>query len=234
MRSMNRVLLVCALLLVVVTGQLKFSSQLNLDRNFDWFAGGAYTAKGQWLSKFTYDIYSPLQSVDATLYVDPDNSIVSIQIAGYANQWITNTGFYATFPKFHGMCFYSDFNTSRYVRSYKEANCTNGGIIKNHYFGLVRDPAACDYYGATEIDTITYFLPKRERVHQYSYVLPSYIPMPVSIIAKYFGTFKSESVTDGVNYTATALPSECSPSVHNPMSYCGFFMPDTNNYTMYY
>lgn len=230
---MSRILLACISFLVMVTAQIKSSSRMNLERNFDWFAGGVYTAKGQWSTKFTYDIYTPLESVDATLYVDPNNSVISIQIAGYANQWITDTGFYATFPSIPKTCFYSDFNTSRYVRSYKEANCTNAGIIKNHYFGLIRDPAACNYYGATEIDTITSFLPKRERVHQYSYVLPSYIPL-ISIIAKYFGTFKSGFETEGVNHTATALPAECISPIISLRSFCEFFMPDTNNYTMYY
>lgn len=206
-----------------------------LDNFFDWTRGGTYTATGVWQTKFTFPAYTNLTTPNATLSVDPSTNLFVIQVDGYATQYVTNAGFFATFPSIPGACFYEDYNTTRFFTGYNEAFCTDNGVFTKKYSGLVRDPGACAYYGAASITTkTTYFPTKLERVSLYGYHLPSFIPVE-NVVAKYLGVFVTNSIVNGINTTATALPAACTAvPVSELPSYCDFFVPDGYDYTLYY
>jgi hypothetical protein len=93
----------------------------NLTTTFEWLDGGSYSGYGTLQRRYTYPLYSRTFEAPASLFVDYDRHIISIQTDNNAlgSEWIDSNGHWTVLP--NGTCLVNRYdNYTIYLAGYRE------------------------------------------------------------------------------------------------------------------
>jgi hypothetical protein len=221
-----------------------FAEKADPTRTFEWLDGGSYTGWGTLQQRYGFPKYTPTVEVEATLFVDYNNTI-SVQSAGneLGSFWVNSEGLWYTLP--NGTCVHDSYTTyDVFTANYRELN--NVDLTKDCDFepesdecirarlfhGQIRN--ICEDYASVVVGTN-----HKDKVHFHSFQQVRFLeegfyvdPEHFHHVAKFIEVLQIVGFAPGrPNAVYLEVPDSCL-TPNEPLDYVDVFCPPGYNYTM--
>lgn len=229
---MNHVLL-SIILCVVINLNLITSAEIksNLTTTFDWLDGGSYTGFGTLQRRYTYPLYTKTFVANATLFVDYNREIISIQTENNSlgSDWIDSDGHWTVLS--NGECLFNPYDDySVYLADYREL--VNVDIL---YVCNINKTSQCSkqyvYQGTVSTNCGTHACAgirtnNKNKVVRLTYQQILFEPT-YGVVTKRTDNLQIDRFIPGEPaLSSVQRPCECD----TPTSYCNFNYPTGHNY----
>lgn len=203
----------------------------NLTKTFEWLDGGSYTGHGTLQRRYAYPLYTKTFVTNATLFVDYNRHIISIQTVNNSlgSDWIDPQGHWTVLP--NGECLLNaNDNYSVYLADFRELenvdivyvcniNNTSQCSKQNVYQGTVS--TNCGTHACAGIRTNS-----QNKVVRLTFQQILFDPV-YRIVTKRTDNLRMNTFTPGEPQLSNVQrPCACD----NPVSYCNTYYPPGHNY----